>query len=89
MRRKSAGKFGRGRSLPRVREGVPDRGRIFGAVALAVAYEVGALGTWAYLTFFDGFNYTWWNWIFVVPLNFFIAQFWPAYWAIVRPIFGN
>ncbi|UQN68293.1 hypothetical protein L0Z11_11410 [Burkholderia multivorans] len=58
------------------------------SVMLAAAWVIGNLGTFAKLTFFDGFHYTWWNWIIVLPLNEFLAAIWPIYWAILRPLLG-
>lgn len=55
---------------------------------LVVIYIIGNLATFAKLTFFDDFNYTWWNWIIILPLNEFLAIIWPLYWLIIRPIFG-
>lgn len=55
---------------------------------LLLAYYIGAPITFIYLTFFDGYQYTWWNWIFVVPINGFLSAMWPIYWAVLRPFFG-
>lgn len=52
------------------------------------AYQIAAIATFIYLTFFDDYVYTWWNWIIVVPINVFLSGIWPIYWAILRPIFG-
>ena len=41
------------------------------------------------LTFFDGYTYTWWNWIIVVPINGFLAEIWPIYWLLLRPLMGS
>ena len=54
-----------------------------------VLYTVPDLLTFVYLTFFDGYRYTAWNWILVVPINAFLAQIWPIYWLILRPVMGN
>lgn len=58
-----------------------------GTIALA-AYQLGAIGTFIYLTFFDGYAYTWWNWLIAVPANMFLGAIWPIQWLILRPIFG-
>ena len=49
-------------------------------------YEVAAAATWVYLTFFDGYVYNSWNWLIALPANAFLAQIWPLYWAILRPL---
>ena len=46
-------------------------------------------GTFAYLTFFDGYVYTWWNWLVAVPINLFLSTIWPIYWLILRPLLGG
>jgi hypothetical protein len=56
---------------------------------VGVVYEVAALVTFAFLTFFDGYTYTFWNWIFVIPINIFLSQIWPIYWLILRPLMGS
>lgn len=57
-----------------------------GMIMLA-AYLVGDVATFVKLTFFDDYAYTWWNWIFAVPINIFLSTIWPIYWAILVPIF--
>tara|TARA_R110000868_G_scaffold54164_4_gene169611 strand:- start:12852 stop:13067 length:216 start_codon:yes stop_codon:yes gene_type:complete len=47
-------------------------------------YIVGDLATFFYLTFFDGYIYNGWNWIIAIPINFFLAQIWPIYWAVLH-----
>lgn len=54
-----------------------------------VIYWLGNLGTFVKLTFFDAYQYTWWNWIIVVPINEFLAAIWPIYWVVLRPLFGS
>ena len=51
-------------------------------------YISGDVATLLYLTFFDGYVYTWWNWIIVIPINFFLATIWPIYWVVLRPLLG-
>lgn len=58
-------------------------------VILAIIYKLGHVFTFVYLTFFDGYVYTWWNWIIAIPLNAFNATIWPIYWLIVVPIYEN
>lgn len=52
-----------------------------------VIYELGALATWVKLMFFDGYSYTWWNWIVAFVANTFLAGMWPLYWLFIRPFF--
>lgn len=52
-----------------------------------IAYVIGDFGTFIYLTFLDGYAYTAWNWLVAVPANIILAQIWPIYWGILRPIF--
>lgn len=55
---------------------------------LLAAYEICAIATFVKLTFFDGYVYTWWNWLIAVPVNVFLSQIWPLYWLILKPIHG-
>lgn len=60
------------------------------AVKLAlISWQVGSFITFVKLTFFDGYSYNWWNWIIAIPVNAFLAEIWPIYWLILRPIFGS
>jgi hypothetical protein len=45
--------------------------------------------TFIYLSFFDGYVYTWWNWLIVVPINIFLGTIWPIYWLLLRPLIDN
>jgi len=47
-------------------------------------YIFGDVATFIYLTFFNDYNYTAWNWVIVIPINFFLAQIWPIYWGILH-----
>lgn len=58
------------------------------AKILFFLWQFGALATFGFLTFLDGYAYTAWNWIIAVPVNAFIAEIWPIYWLILRPLFG-
>ena len=60
-----------------------------GANWLLWTYLIGDAATFIKLAFFDCFVYTWWNWILAIPLTFIQAQLWPAYWVVIRPIFGG
>lgn len=50
----------------------------------AVAYGLGSMGTFVYLTLLDGYVYTWWNWPIALGVNAFLAGIWPIYWLILR-----
>lgn len=51
-------------------------------------WQIGSISTAIYLIFFDGIDYNGWNWIFLIPLNLFLAEIWPIYWIVLGPIFG-
>jgi hypothetical protein len=53
---------------------------------LVWGYAVGYLVTLIKLTFLDCYPYTWWNWIFVLPINVAEATIWPVYWWLLRPL---
>ena len=55
---------------------------------LGGAYLAVDFGTMAFLTFFDGYRYTSWNWIVAIPANFILSTIWPIYWAVLRPFFS-
>ena len=61
-----------------------DRRRIALAQVLFAVYQLIAVGTAIYLTFFNDYVYTWWNWIIVVPINVFLGQIWPIYWTVLQ-----
>lgn len=44
-------------------------------------WQLGSLVTLIYLMFFNT-NYNWWNWIILIPINFFLAEIWPIYWFL-------
>lgn len=54
-----------------------------------IAYEIAGWATFAKLTFFDDYVYTWWNWMIALPVNVLDGQLWPFYWGIYRPLFGH
>ena len=56
---------------------------------LFYGWQSASLATFVYLTFFDGYNYNWWNWIIAIPINLFLSEIWPIYWLILRPLFGS
>lgn len=47
-------------------------------------YVIGNIATFIYLTFFDDYGYTWWNWTIAISINFFLAMIWPIYWGILH-----
>lgn len=55
---------------------------------LILIWQLGSIATFIKLTFLDGYVYTWWNWIIAIPVNAFLAEIWPIYWAILRPLLG-
>lgn len=68
-----------------------EKGRSMNSVRsfwIACVYELAAFATFVTLTFFSGYSYTWWNWVIAVPINIFLAEIWPIYWLILRPLFG-
>lgn len=57
-------------------------------LAFMIIWQLAAIATFIKLTFFDGYDYNAWNWLIAVPVNLFLAEIWPIYWLILRPIFG-
>ncbi|MDP9412682.1 MAG: hypothetical protein M3Q08_01015 [Pseudomonadota bacterium] len=55
---------------------------------LLVGWQLASFATFTYLTFFDDYDYTWWNWIIAIPVNIILAEIWPIYWLILRPLFA-
>lgn len=49
-----------------------------------IAYIVGDVATFIYLTFGAGYVYNAWNWLIAIPINLFLAQIWPLYWAVLH-----
>lgn len=58
------------------------------AFAWVVYWSVN-IATFIKLSFFDGYQYNWWNWIIVLPINELLAAIWPIYWVVLRPLFGS
>ena len=58
-------------------------------LALLMIWQLISIATFVKLTFFDGYAYNWWNWIIAISVNLFLAEIWPIYWLILRPIFGS
>lgn len=57
--------------------------RFFGD-ALPIISVIASLGTFTYLTFFDGYIYNAWNWLIALPVNAFLSAIWPIYWGILH-----
>jgi hypothetical protein len=53
---------------------------------LSWVWLLGSIGTFIWLTFFDGTDYNAWNWLIIVPINGFLATIWPIYWLILNPL---
>lgn len=47
-------------------------------------WQIGAFATFLYLTLFDGYVYTAWNWLIAIPVNMLLGEMWPLYWAFIR-----
>lgn len=47
-------------------------------------YLLGGAGTFIFLTFFDGYPYTWWNWVIALGSNAFLSGMWPIYWSVLH-----
>jgi hypothetical protein len=58
-------------------------------LAFLVFWQLGGIATFVYLTFFDDYRYNAWNWLIAIPVNMLLAEMWPIYWALIRPIFGT
>lgn len=58
------------------------------AKAAFIAWQLASLATFVFLTFFDGYQYNWWNWLIAVPVNAILGEIWPIYWLILRPFFS-
>ena len=56
---------------------------------LKITYALGVPATFVFLTFFDGLEYNWWNWLIAIPIHAFLAAGWPIYFLAVRPFFGS
>lgn len=54
---------------------------------LTMLYFLGGLATTIFLTFFDGYPYSGWNWLVAVPVNLFLGMMWPIYWIGLRWMF--
>jgi hypothetical protein len=57
-------------------------------IKLLFAYQIVSLGTFIFLTFFDGYSYNAWNWLIAIPVNIFLGEIWPIYWLILNPLVG-
>jgi hypothetical protein len=57
-------------------------------IGLFCAWQLAGVATFVYLTFFDGYEYNWWNWVVALAVNGILAEIWPIYWFILRPLMG-
>lgn len=55
-----------------------------GESVVGFVYPAAGLATFVYLTFFDGYIYTAWNWIIAIPINLFLSGIWPLYWLVLH-----
>lgn len=53
----------------------------------AIVYGLGGPVTFIYLTFFDGYVYTGWNWLIAILVNIILSSIWPIYWLILHWLF--
>jgi len=51
---------------------------------LGIIYTLGSFINFIYITFFDGYIYTWWNFVIAIPVNILLSTIWPIYWAFLR-----
>lgn len=51
---------------------------------LVSLYVLGIIGTWIYLTFFDGYQWTLGNAFLAHSVNLFLSAMWPLYWLMLR-----
>ncbi|MCG9078910.1 DUF2569 family protein [Laribacter hongkongensis] len=68
------------------RQTLTDSLKSIALISTAIAYPLGAIATFGKLTFFDGVEYTWWNWMIILPLNMMLSSAWPVYWLIIKPV---
>jgi len=52
------------------------------AISYILLWQLPALATFIYLTFYDGYIYNSWNWIIAIPINMFLAEIYPMYWLL-------
>ena len=52
--------------------------------AWVMPYQLAAAGTFIFLTFLQNYDYNSINWIVVIPINIFLSEIWPVYWAILH-----
>jgi hypothetical protein len=52
------------------------------AKTFTVLYSLCGMGTFVYLSFFDGLIFTWWNWPIIFGTSFFLGGIWPIYWTL-------
>lgn len=57
---------------------------LIGGFLLHIIYPVMSAGTFIFLTFFDGYTYTAFNWLIAIPANIILSTIWPLYWLVIR-----
>jgi hypothetical protein len=57
-------------------------------VILLSGYQLIALATFIWITFFDPMPSVWWRQAVTAAVNCCLSEIWPAYWIILRPLFG-
>lgn len=51
---------------------------------LFAGYQLASLATAGFLIHED-WPFNWWNWIILIPIDFFLGEIWPIYWLLLRP----
>lgn len=57
--------------------------------ALFWLHIIASTATQIWLIVQDWPKLNWWNWIIIIPIDFFLGEIWPIYWLILRPLFGG
>ena len=56
---------------------------------LWIFYWIADIATTGFLLWEDWDSFNWWNWIIIIPIDFFLGTIWPIYWLILRPLMGS
>jgi hypothetical protein len=59
----------------------------WGTIAIWV-HLVASTATQIYLFVEDWPRLNGWNWIIILPIDFFLGEIWPIFWLILRPLLG-
>jgi len=51
---------------------------------LIAAYVIADIATLVYLLVMDAPDFNAWNWLIIIPVDIFLAQIWPIYWAVLH-----